>query len=215
MNIRMIATALAVTSSTALAATAVPAQASEAGSAPCPGTTSLAAVLAADGHHFDGSWNDFDIVDRAVSTVLKAKPGSAVAVLADGSQRVTAFLPTDRAFRRLVTDLTGTRPASERATFRAVAHGFDVDTIEAVLLYHVVPGATITYAQARQADGASLPTALSGASVRVHVVDGRVKLRDLDPDAANARVLPGARNLNRGNKQIAHGISRVLRPVDL
>ena len=47
------------------------------------------------------------------------------------------------------------------------------------------------------------------------MVDGRVKLRDLDPDAANARVLPGARNLNRGNKQIAHGISRVLRPVDL
>ena len=213
MNIRTIATALAVTASTALAA--VPAHAADAAPAPRAGTRSLASVLAADGHHFDRNWRDFDVVDRAVTTVLRAEPESDLAVLADGGTRVTAFLPTDRAFRVLVEDLTGQHLTRERAVFRTVAHRFDVDTLEAVLLYHAVPGATLTYAQARRADGASLPTALTDASLRVRVVDERVRLRDLDPDAANARVLPGARNLNQGNKQIAHGISRVLRPVDL
>ena len=215
MNIRMIATALAVTTSTALAATAVPAPPAHAAPTQRAGTTSLASVLAADGNHFDHNWRDFDIVDRAVTTVLQAKPGSDLAVLAQGGERATAFLPTDRAFRVLVDDLTGRHLARERAVFRAVAHSFDVDTIEAVLLYHVVPGATISYAQARRADGASLPTALEDAAIRVEVTRGRVTLRDLDPDAADARVLTEARNINRGNSQVAHGISRVLRPVDL
>ena len=76
-------------------------------------------------------------------TVLDAKPASPVAVLADGSTRLTAFLPTDRAFRRLVRDLTGTAPDTERAVFTAAAT-LGVDTIEQVLLYHVVPGQTLT-----------------------------------------------------------------------
>ena len=79
-------------------------------------------------------------------TVLAAKPTSPVAVLADGSTRLTAFLPTDRAFRRLVRDLTGTAPATERAVFAATAT-LGVDTIEQVLLYHVVPGQTLTARQ--------------------------------------------------------------------
>ena len=71
------------------------------------GTRSLAAVLAKDGAGFDRNWNDFDIVDNAVTAVLTAKPGSAVGVLADGKVALTAFLPTDRAFRNLASDLTG------------------------------------------------------------------------------------------------------------
>ena len=216
MKIRKFATALAITTSTALAVTVAPAQAAH-DKAPVhrAGNTDLASVLAADGNRFDHNWGDFDIVDRAVTTVLKAKPHSDLAVLTKGRHRVTAFLPTDRAFRRLVANLTGQRKATERAVFATVAKRFDVGTIEAVLLYHVVPGATITYAQARQADGASLPTALDGAAITVKTPHGLVKLRDLDPDARNPRVLKSARDINKGNKQIAHGISRVLRPVDL
>jgi uncharacterized surface protein with fasciclin (FAS1) repeats len=216
MKIRNLATALVVMTSTALAATAAPVQeANNDDSAARPGNKSLASVLAADGNRFDHDWSDFDIVHRAVSTVLAAKPGSDVAVLTKGRQRVTAFLPTDRAFRLLVEDLTGKHKRTERAVFATVAKSFDVDTVEAVLLYHVVPGATIDYAQARRSDGARLPTALDGASVTVRVKDHRVKLRDLDRDDANAHVVKVARNINKGNKQIAHGISRVLRPVDL
>jgi uncharacterized surface protein with fasciclin (FAS1) repeats len=194
----------AVTAATAL--TAAPAQAA-------PGTTSLAEVLAADGDRLDGNWQDFDILDKAVHAVLEAKPDSPVAVLADGTTPLTAFLPTDRAFRRLITDLTGDRKATERGVLRAVTGAATVDEIEAVLLYHVVPGATITYRQARHADGAELATAL-GPVIKVSV--GRVVLlRDRDFDARNARVLRGKADLNEGNAQIAHGIGRVLRPIDM
>src|SRR4051794_9913106 len=180
-----------------------------------PGHRSLATVLAADGHHFDHRWGDFDILDQAVSAVLKAKPKSAVGVLADGSTALTAFLPTDRAFRRLVHDLTGKRPRTEAATFNRLAKVAGVSTIEKVLLYHVVPGATITYAQAKASDGAALKTAL-GPVVRVNVrKHGRIALQDRDFNDANAIVKRSARNINAGNLQIAHGITRVLRPANL
>jgi uncharacterized surface protein with fasciclin (FAS1) repeats len=183
--------------------------------ATAPGTTSLAQVLAADGNKFDSNHRDFDIVDRAVRTVLGAKPKSPVGLLANGKKKATAFLPTDRAFMLLVKSLTGTMPTSEKRTFRAVASVADVDTLETILLYHVVPGAKITSATASKADGATLTTA-QGGPLRVNVwKSGRIFLRDLDRNARNAEVLPGLLDINRGNKQIAHGINRVLRPVNL
>ena len=176
-----------------------------------PGTTSLAEVLAADGNKFDKNHGDFDIVDRAVRTVLAAKPDSPVAVLADGDTRVTAFIPTDRAFIRLVKDVAGTAPETEKAAFQAVA-GFGVDTVEAVLLYHVVPGVTINSKKAAESDGAEL-TMASGGIVTVHVSDQGIRLEDADTDDRDPRVT--VTNINKGNKQIAHGINRVLRPINL
>ena len=118
--------------------------------------------LAADGSGFDRNWNDFDITDNAVSAVLAAKPDSAVAVLADGTVALTAFLPTDRAFRKLAKDLTGKTYKTEAKVFGALASTLGIDTIENVLLYHVVPGATVTYRQALKSNGAVLNTALPG-----------------------------------------------------
>ena len=176
------------------------------------GTRSLAAVLARDGAGFDRNWNDYDIVDNAVTAVLTAKPGSAVGVLADGTVPLTAFLPTDWAFRSLAADLTGKRYGSESAVFADVA-SLGIDTVEAVLLYHVVPGATVTYRQALRSDGAALTTA-SGGTVTVDVVQRYfVRLVDADPTDRNPWVV--APDINRGNRQIAHGISQVLRPLDL
>lgn len=183
--------------------------------AAAPGTTSLAEVLAADGNKLDSTWGDFDIVEKAVYRVLRNKPESPVGLLADGDVALTAFVPTDRAFRRLVFDLTGDRKAGERGVLRALNAFADVDTLEAVLLYHVVPGPRITYGEARQADGAKLPTALEGKSIKVRVRDPRVFLGDRDFDDRNAKVLRKAKNINQGNKQIAHGINRVLRPLNL
>ena len=194
-------------------ATALPASA-HSGSAQVKGTASLAALLAKDGSGFDRNWNDYDIVDNAVSAVLTAKPTSAVAVLADGSVPLTAFLPTDRAFRRLAHDLTGKWYGSEAKVFGALAGALGVGTIENVLLYHVVPGATISYRQALRSNGAVLSTALTGTTVTVKVSCRYiVSLRDNDRNDRNPVVV--APNLNRGNLQIAHGINRVLRPVDL
>ena len=206
---RLVATGAAVLLSGTLAATAVgPAQADSSSL----GTRSLAKVLAKDGSGFDHKWHDYDIVDNAVGAVLAAKPGSAVGVLADGKKSVTAFLPDDRAFRILVKDLTGKKPRTEKQTFQAVA-ALGIDTVETVLLYHVVPGTRINYRQALKADGVRL-TMASGGIVKVDVRKGkRVKLLDADRNDANPRIVE--KNINKGNRQIAHGINRVLRPVNL
>ena len=206
---RLVAAGAAVLLSGTLAVTTLgPAQADSSSL----GTRSLAEVLAKDGSGFDHNWHDYDIVDNAVGAVLADKPGSPVGVLAEGKTPVTAFLPDDRAFRILVEDLTGKKPRTEKQTFKAVA-GLGIDTVETVLLYHVVPGTRINYRQALKADGVRL-TMASGGIVRVDVRKGnRVKLLDADRDDANPRIV--RKNINKGNRQIAHGINRVLRPVDL
>jgi len=102
------------------------------------GTNSLAAVLTAKSS-YDTDKSNYDILTAAVLAVLQAKPASSVKVLTDGNTALTAFIPNDGAFIDLVTALTGTAPASEQAAFTAVA-GLGIDTVESVLLYHVVPG---------------------------------------------------------------------------
>ena len=181
------------------------------------GERSLATVLTSDSNHFDRAPRDFDIVTEAVFAVLDAKPGSPVAVLADGSTALTAFVPQDRAFRALVRDLTGQDYRSERRVLNELVKAVGVDAVESVLLYHVVPGATITTKQALKSDGAALTTAL-GSTFTVDVLRAaaaKVRFLDADPDAFNARLAPAQLDLNKGNKQIAHGITRVLRPLDL
>ncbi|GIF74420.1 fasciclin domain-containing protein [Asanoa siamensis] len=179
------------------------------------GTRSLAAVLTADTSGFDRNGGDYDILAAAVRAVLAAKPGSAVGVLADGKTALTAFIPNDRAFQRLVADLKHTgRLPGERASFTAVA-GLGIDTVESVLLYHVVPGATINRAAALKSDGARLTTA-AGSTIKVDVYGHwwkRVRLVDADRGDRDPRV--NRFDVNKGNRQIAHGIDRVLRPIDL
>lgn len=180
------------------------------------GTTSLAAVLTSDGNQFDRNPWDYDIVTEAVLAVLAANPTSNVGLLTKGDVALTAFIPNDQAFRLLVHDLTGKWVAKESDVFAAVA-GLGIPTVETVLLYHVVPGATITKRDAFKADGASLATGLvlngAPATVTVDVRHWSIVLKDNDTNDKNPRVV--AFDINKGNAQIAHGISRVLRPVDL
>ena len=212
MTPRRLAAATAAAAAALSLAIASPASAATAPS----GTKSLAAVLTADGDQFDRNWYDYDIVTEAVLAVLKAKPSSPVGILADGTKPLTAFIPNDRAFQVLVADLTHQWLPSEKAVFGAVA-GLGIDTVEQVLLYHVVPGATITKAMAVKSNGAQLTTAL-GSTIGVRVFDARypiVMLKDQDPNDINPFLNPRALDINKGNKQIAHGILFVLRPANL
>ena len=179
-------------------------------------TRSLAAVLTADKSGFDHKGHDYDVLTAAVKAVLKAKPTSKVGVLADGKTALTAFLPNDRAFQLLVKDITKAKKLpGEKKAFTAVA-GLGIDTVESVLLYHVVPGATVTRKAALKSDNAKLATA-AGSKIKVDVYGPRrhkrIALIDADRSDRNPRV--NRFDINKGNRQIAHGIDRVLRPIDL
>ncbi|MCO8275083.1 fasciclin domain-containing protein [Actinoplanes sp. TRM 88003] len=207
------AAAVATAALVASALTAAPASAH--GKTKPLGTKSLAAVLTADKSGFDRNGYDYDILTAAVLAVLEAKPSSPVKVLTDGKTALTAFVPNDRAFELLVADLQKTkRLPSEKKAFTAVA-GLGINTVESILLYHVVPGTTITRAAALKSDGARLKTA-AGSSIKVDVYrfcGKRVKLVDADRNDRDPRIVRF--DINKGNRQIAHGLDRVLRPSDL
>jgi uncharacterized surface protein with fasciclin (FAS1) repeats len=175
------------------------------------GTTSLASVLNVSAQAYDRNWEDFDILTAAVNTVLAAKPNSAVRVLADGNTELTAFIPTDRAFRKLVLNLTGKVRHQER-TVAADVVALGVDTVEAVLLYHVVVGPQVLSPAALAAGGAALTTAQTGKFI-VNVVGTSIELVDQDTGINNPRVILAGVDINKGNKQIAHAIDRVLLPI--
>ncbi len=207
--------ALLMTSALALGALSATATAASAQAA--PGEDSLAGLLTSDGNKFDKNKNDFDIVTEAALAVVAAKPGTPVALLADGTTRLTVFAPTDQAFRLLVKDLTGQKIKSEKKIFESLVALAGVDTIETVLLYHVVPGKTLTSSKVLKADGAKLMTA-AGETVKVDIKQKpslSITLKDKDKDDQDPKVVLKALDLNKGNKQIAHGIDRVLRPIDL
>ena len=212
LNRRLGATFLGLALAAAAGMTTGPAQASGPTTAKA-GTTSLAEVLAADGQKLDGNWDDFDLVEAAVLAVIDAKPDSPVALLADGTTRLTAFVPTDAAFRSFVRDIKGYAPKTEAKTLKQVVKiAGSIDTIETILLYHVVAGQTLTSPKVIAAEGDKIQTAQGGA-FRVHIGKAGVFLVDKDRDAANPYVV--VLDVNRGNKQVAHGINQVLRPLDL
>ena len=111
---RKLVAGLATTAALALVASTPSPAAARGGHHKSLGDKSLAAVLTSDGNQFDRNWHDYDIVTEAVLAVLASKPQSPVGILADGSAPLTAFIPTDRAFQRLVRSLTGSTPRTER-----------------------------------------------------------------------------------------------------
>lgn len=176
------------------------------------GDTSLASVLKVGQSAFDQDYADFDILTKAAETVLAAKPKSSVALLADGKTALTVFAPTDKAFMNLASALAGKKVMTEQAAFDAVA-GLGVDTVEQVLLYHVVPGATILSQDALKSNGAKLKSADTGKVIKVKVTKKpAIILGDYAPKLPNPRVILDKVDINEGNKQVAHGINGVLLP---
>jgi hypothetical protein len=223
MRLRTIAGAIAASALVAVGL-AAPAQAS-------PG--SLAEALGVDpstagSGPYDRDWYDFDIVREAAEVVLAAKPSSPVGVLAQGSTPVTAFLPNDRAFQVFEYSLTGTWERSEEKVFEGVVAaaatlGDPVDVVETILLYHVLPDVAVDSATVLSLKRAPVAdrtlTMANGGTVTLNVLSSRpswplVVLRDQDPNALNPTLVRSKLDIRAGS-QIAHGISLVLRPLDL
>ena len=171
----------------------------------------LSEVLDLGNPKFDKNSGDFDIFTSVFLDVWIANSKSAVAAITDGNVKLTAFVPTDRAFRKLVKDLTGKNLKSERAVADAVM-SLGAKTVEKVLLYHVVLGDPILSPAALQANGAQLSMA-SGETVGVTVNGTTIKLADKSASSKDALVLLNKVDINQGSTQVAHGINRVLLPT--
>ena len=193
----------------ASAATVVvaPAPAAQAWSYP-----TLAQILLADRaldnqYGFDGFALDFDIVTQAILQFP-----DLVNAASSSSSNLTVFLPTDQAFRSTYYAVTGTYIWSERSLFNALVSALGLDGIEAVLTYHIINGARISYSTALASDGANLTT-LNGQTIEVDVVGSwwkRVVLRDKATTLRDPMVIiPNVRASNG----IAHAIDRVLLPT--
>ena len=158
-----------------------------------------------------------DIVDTAVgagqfTTLATALTAAGLVDTLKGAGPFTVFAPTDDAFAKL--------PAGTLDTLLADPKG----ALTKILTYHVVPGKVMAAdvvkmdgAKVKTVNGAELTTAL-GSTIGVRVFDARypiVMLKDQDPNDINPFLNPRALDINKGNKQIAHGILFVLRPANL
>ena len=173
-------------------------------------TMPLTEVLNLPRASFDDNLGDYDIFTQLFMDVWGALPDSAVSAISQGDVALTAFVPTDRAFRKLVRHLTGTAPKDEEA-IAAAALTLGAATLEKVILYHVVVGDPILSPAALEANGAVLNTA-AGQTFRVKVEGTKITLIDKSKKHKNAVVLLSKVDINKGNKQVAHGINQVMLP---
>ena len=173
-------------------------------------TMPLTEVLNLSRADFDDDLGDYDIFTYLFMEVWGAKPLSAVGVISDGYVPLTAFIPTDRAFRKLTTAITGKRLKNESVIANTVM-SLGVKAVEQVLLYHVVLGAPIESPTALQANGAVL-TSANDQTFKVNVSGTVITLVDKDKTRKNAVVLLGKVDINSGHTQVAHCINQVMLP---
>ncbi|SDH16264.1 Uncaracterized surface protein containing fasciclin (FAS1) repeats [Microbacterium sp. 77mftsu3.1] len=188
--------ALATVVAGALALTASPASAHQA-TAP-KGTIVDVAVAASGGGTPDANGSDYDILVQALVTTGLDK------TLDDPNATFTVFAPNDRAFERLVTDLTGTAPTSEKAALTAITSTFTTDEISDILLYHVVAGKKLS--PLKVLFSRSIEMANGGT-----IEPRGIILRDETPELKNPKLVLRAINIQASNGVI-HTIDRVLVP---
>jgi hypothetical protein len=159
---------------------------------------------------FDNDFSDFDVFTDLWMRVWGELPESPIQAISQGNTALTAFVPTDRAFQRVVKFLTGKTYKSEARIANAVM-SLGAKNVEKVILYHVVVGDPILSPAALQANGANL-NAASGETIGVRVSGTNIRLVDKSKKHTNALVLLRAVDINKGNKQVAHAISQVMLP---
>ena len=194
MNRKMRMT-IAATAAAALVLVGAPAHASGGAS----GTIVDVAVAASGGGTPDSNPWDYDILVQAVlATGLDG-------ALSDTSATYTVFAPNDRAFLRLVADLTGATPSSEVEALTTITSAFTTDQIANILLYHVVGGTKL--GPIKVITSKTLTMANGG------VVSPRgITLRDETPSLSDPRLVLWSINIPASNGVI-HTIDRVLVPA--
>lgn len=165
---------------------------------------------AGDTDGFDTNQNDFDIVTQA----LLATDGlnGLASAASDPEAELTVFLPTDKAFRILVEDLLGVSIKDEAALFAALADNngpVGVDTVSAVLQYHVVDGLAADSSIVATLGGVDVETVL-GETFQVQF-KGKKQIRLVDDGGPGRDPIVRAVDIE-GSNGVAHVIDRVLIP---
>lgn len=175
------------------------------------GINAISTVIGVQDFAFDSDLSNFDIFTFLTLDVLGKRPNSRLWRMADGTVPMTAFIPTDRAFKKLVKALTGVNYSSERKIYN-VARTLGTDKLNQILLYHFVFGDPLLAEDVLAANNTFLTTPRK-VTIRV-VYDGtELKLRDKDRDRINPRVILSRVNLNAENNQVIHPINGVLIPT--
>ena len=194
---RRILTAVAAAAAvTAIAA--APASASAKGHKPA-GTIVDVAVQASGGGTPDNNPYDYDLLVQA------ALATGVATTLADPAGRFTLFAPNDRAFMRLVADLSGTHPASEAEALNTAVAALGVEKIKNVLLYHAVAGKVLNPLQVLLSRSLTMA---NGGTVKVRGIN----LRDETDALKDPKLVLWALNIKASNGVI-HTIDRVLIPA--
>jgi uncharacterized surface protein with fasciclin (FAS1) repeats len=165
------------------------------------GTIVDVAVAASGGGTPDNNHNDYDILVQALLATGLAP------VLADRSKTFTVFAPNDRAFLRLVTDLTHKAPVSEAAALHTIVTTFSTAQISNILLYHVVAGKKLGPLQVILSRSITMA---NGGKIYPRLLT----LRDETPSLPDPRLVLTAINIQASNGVI-HTIDRVLVPSGL
>lgn len=159
------------------------------------------AVKASGGGTPDSNPSDYDLLIQAVTATGLAP------VLADESAKYTVFAPNDRAFKRLVKDLTGSYPSSEAAALSTIVGALSVDQIKNVLLYHVVAGKALGPLRVLLAGSIEMA---NGGTIRPR----GLTLRDENGGFRDPRLLLYGLNI-RASNGVIHTINRVLIPATI
>lgn len=200
MKRRIILTALI--SGALVLSTVAPASAAPAGSKPAPtGSIVDVAVAASGGGTPDTNPADYDLLIQALTATGLAS------VLADTSKTYTVFAPNDRAFLRLVEDLTGTHPASEADALTTITTALTAAQISNILLGHVVADKKLGPFDVVFAG--SITTA-NGSVIRPRFIT----LRDENKAFKDPKLVLSGINIKASNGVI-HTIDRVLIPATI
>jgi uncharacterized surface protein with fasciclin (FAS1) repeats len=182
-----------------------------------PPAPTLYDILQAQGGIGDRDWYDFDIVAGVVDAILANNPNSALFAAADPAAQLTVFLPNDRAFQALAADVLGWRYwfANEATVAQGLLAKYDLATLEVVVGYHVT-GGVIDSATALSVPRNTALDMVAGGQVKVQPLRwlGTAILVDNDPSDLNPTLVKSKLDI-RASNGIAHGISLVLRPLDL
>ncbi len=175
------------------------------------GTVSIATALQLDAPAFDTNWHDHDILVHLLNLVLAAKPDSSLKVLTDGTTPLTVLAPDDFAFRSLAGYRNGRGIVlSTEARVYAFVSKLNVNTLEKILNYHIVPSEVLEAMDLLASNGLTLPTR-EGSPIRISVAT-TVRLIDMSTRNRDSLVQLSYLDINRGNRQVAHSISAVLLP---